>query len=57
MNFGLYILHIMKDGLSGMGTRTRHVIKLALAGYLRVEELISAIVGLLILCSKNVPGL
>ena len=34
-----------------------HAIKLALAGYLRTEALISMIVGLLILCSKNVLGL
>ena len=38
-----------------MGTRT-HATKLALAGYLITEALISTIVGLLILCSKNVLG-
>ena len=36
-----------------MGART-HTTKLALVGYLRIEVLISKIVGLLILCSKNV---
>ena len=38
-----------------MGART-HAIKLTLAGYLRTEALISTIVGLLILCSKNILG-
>ena len=45
-----------RHGLSGVGART-HAIKLVLAGYLRMEALISTIVGLLILCSKNVLGL
>ena len=38
--------------MSSVGARTQ-AMKLALAGYLRTEALISTIVGLLILCSKN----